>query len=100
MAQNIAKHIKTLEKLSLVTCSNEVLNLLERSLKNVEPILRVDTSGVEPLLWQNELSSDRMQDDQPKTSLTKKDLKVNAAGFYEDYIAVGILPKEDNKSQK
>jgi Asp-tRNA(Asn)/Glu-tRNA(Gln) amidotransferase C subunit len=99
MAQNIAKYIKTLEKLSLVTCSNEVLALLQRSLNNIEPILKVDTKGVEPLLWQNELSLDRLYDDQSKISLTKEDLKKNAKGFYEDYIVVGILPKDHNKTE-
>lgn len=100
MANNIRNHIKTLEKLSLLTCSEEVLSLLERSLKNVEPILRANTKGVEPLLWFNNLGQERLHDDQPKVALTKNALKQNAAGFYEDYIAIGWTPKAQDPPKK
>lgn len=92
MSHSIRGSIKTLEKLSLLTCSNEVLRLLERALENVEPILKVNTQGVEPLRWQNELNANQLHHDQPQIRLSSKDLKKNAAGFYEDYIAVGLLP--------
>lgn len=100
MARNIQHHIKKLEKLSLITCCSEVLPLLERTLKNVEPILSVDTKGVEPLMWQNDLTHDRLGVDNPNVRLTHGDLKRNASRFYEDYIVVGIMPKTDDKSQK
>ena len=90
---SIQNCIKTLERLSLVTCSRDVLPLLERTLKNVEPILRVDTKGVAPLLWQNELSADRLHNDEPNIRLDTKDLRRNASGFCEDYIGIGLLPK-------
>lgn len=89
---NIKNCIKTLEKLSLVTCSDEVLPLLERALKNVEPILSVDTRGVEPLLWQSKLDLRRLHDDKPLNTLGKKDIQKNANSFYEDYIVVGVPP--------
>lgn len=93
MAHSIRNHITKLEKLSLVTCTNEVQLLLERALKNVEPILSVDTKGVEPLLWQDELSPDRLTDDKPNARMTNKDLKTNASEFYEGYVAIGRIPK-------
>ena len=71
---------------------------MERTLKNVEPILSVNTEGVEPLLWQNSLSLDRLGADKPNVRLTHGDLKRNASRFYEDYIAVGVMPKTDDKS--
>lgn len=89
---NIKNCIKTLEKLSLVTCSDEVLPLLERALKNVEPILSVDTRGVEPLLWQSKLDLRRLHDDKPLNTLNTKDIKKNAHSFYEDYVVVGVPP--------
>lgn len=91
-ANNIKNCIKTLEKLSLVTCSNEVLTMLERTLINVQPILQVDTRGVEPLIWQNELTLDRLHKDEVRNRLNSRDLKKNASGFFEDYIAVGVPP--------
>lgn len=97
---NISQHTKTLEKLSLITCSNEVMTLFERSLKNVEPIVRANTSGIEPLLWQNDLDIKRLHNDQPKVGLNKMELKQNAAGFYEDYIAVGLIPKARDNGNK
>lgn len=90
---NIKSYIKTLEKLSLVTCSKDVLPLLERTLKNVEPILTVNTRGVEPLVWQNKLDITRLHDDKPQNSLNAKDLKKSASNFYEDYVAIGVSPK-------
>lgn len=93
MNTNIRSCIKVLEKLSLVTCSNDVLPMLERTLKNIQPILEVDTRGVEPLIWQNELSFDRLHKDEVKNRLRSSDLKKNASGFFEDYITVGIPPK-------
>lgn len=93
MTTNIRSCIKVLEKLSLVTCSNDVLQMLERALKNVQPILEVNTRGTEPLLWQNELSLDRLHKDEVRNRLRSSDLKRNASGFFEDYIAVGIPPK-------
>lgn len=86
---NIRGCIKTLEKLSLITCSNEVLPLLERALDNVQPILELKTEGAEPLLWQNEITIDRLNRDQVNVKLSVKDIKKNASGFYEDYIAIG-----------
>lgn len=91
---NIKNSIKILEKLSLLTCSNEVLPLLERALMNVEPILKVDTQGVEPLLWQNKLNLERLNDDKPYNLLGTKDLKRNASSFYEDYIVIGVPPNK------
>ena len=90
MSQGIRGCIKTLEKLSLVTCSEDVLQLLERALTNVEPILKVNTQGVEPLIWQNELNKNRLHNDEPRTNLDIEDLKKNAAGFFEDYVIVGL----------
>lgn len=88
-------YITTLEKLSLVTCSKDVLPMLERALKNVEPILRVDTSNVAPLFWQNELDITRLLSCRNKPQLSLKDLERNTTNFYEDYIVVG--PKPTNK---
>ena len=97
MPLKICDCIKILEKLSLVTCSSDVLPLLERTLQNVEPILRVDTSKVEPLIWQNKLDSNLLHNDEPQVRLTTKDLKKNAAGFFEDYVAIGRIPKQAGK---
>lgn len=90
----ITECIKTLEKLSLLTCSSEVLPLLERTLKNVEPILGVDTRGVEPQQWQNELNIDRLHNDQTDIRLSQKDLKSNSKFFFEDYITIGRPPEK------
>lgn len=98
MANNIVKHIKKLEKLSLITCSKEVLPLLERALKNVEPILSVDTKGVKPLQWQNGIDLDRLHEDKPNLRLTARDLKKNAPRIYEDYVVVGRMPKGDDRN--
>ena len=86
----IQKCIHTLEKISLVTCSQDVLPLLERALKNVEPILKVNTEGVTPLLWQNYLDINRLHEDKPSIRLTIEDIQTNASGFYEDYIFFGL----------
>lgn len=91
---NIQNCVKQLEKVSLLTCSNDVLQLLERALKNVEPILKIDGRRVKPLLWQNELDWGRMNDGVPKPKLGVKDLEKNAKTFYEDYVAVGIPPRK------
>lgn len=99
MAQNIRNHIKRLEKLSLLTCTDQVIVLLEATLKNVQPILSVDTKGVEPLMWQNELAPDRLHDDRPNVRLSRKDLKRNAAGYHEDYISVGHVPISGKNSE-
>lgn len=86
---NIRARIKTLEKLSLITCSNEVLPLLERTLENVAPILKVDTRNTAPLLWQNVLAMERLHNDRVQVRLDTMDLKRNASGFCEDYVKVG-----------
>lgn len=90
---SILNSIKTLEKLSLVTCSKEVLPLLDRALENVKGILEVDTKGLKPLLWQNELDIARLHSDKANITLDLKAIKQNAAGFHEDYISVGLPPK-------
>lgn len=84
--------VKQLEKLSLITCSNDVLILLERALGNVEPILKINGHNVKPLLWQNNLSLDRIHNDIPKARLNTKDLERNTSRFFEDYVSVGIEP--------
>lgn len=88
--------IQTLEKLSLLDCSKDVLPLLERALQNVEPILKVDTGGKEASVWQSKLNIDNLHDDQINVRLTLKDLRRNAPGFCEDYITVGIKPKNES----
>lgn len=77
-----------------MTCSKEVLPMLERTLANVEPILEVDTQKTEPLIWQNKLTLDRLHQDEIRNRLGPKDLQANAAGFFEDYIAVGVMPEK------
>lgn len=91
---NIGNCVKTLEKLSLLSCSKEVLPLLERALKNVEPILEVDTTGVEPLLWQNNLDASRLHKDQTRTNLNFQDIRRNAKNHFEDYVVVGPKPNK------
>ena len=91
---NIKNCLQTLEKLSLLTCSETVLPLLERALINVEPVLKVDTRNVDPLLWQNELTLDRLHPDQVQVKLGPRDLEKNAPRFFEDYIAVGLSPEK------
>lgn len=86
--------IKTLEKVSLVTCSKDVLLLLERTLKNVEPILAVDTRGVEPFIWQSKLSVNQLHEDRPDIKLTPLDLEKNATHFSEDYVVIGAITKK------
>lgn len=85
----IKSRIKTLEKLSLVTCTDEVLVLLERTLSNVKPILSVDTKSVQPMIWQNRLDVSRLHKDEPAPRLSLHGLKQNAPNCYEDYIAIG-----------
>lgn len=97
--KNIRSCVQTLEKLSLVTCSNDVLLLLERALRNVEPILKLDTSGTEASIWQNELRIDKLHNDQVDIKLSLKDLKRNAPGYFEDYVAVGLKPAEKGHSK-
>lgn len=60
---------------------------------NVQPILAVDTRDTEPLIWQNELDPKKLHKDEPNIKLVAKDLKKNATGYFEDYIAVGHIPK-------
>lgn len=92
--KTIRSCIKTLEKLSLLNCSEDVLPLLERALYNVEPILKVDTGSKEASIWQSELEMDRLHNDRVNAKLSLQDLKKNTSGFYEDYIAIGIMPKK------
>lgn len=89
----INKCIGTLEKLSLVTCSSGVLKLLEGTLKNVGPIVSVNTEGIKPMLWQHELSLDRLHPDKREPKLSKSDLKLNTTSFFEDYVAIGPKPR-------
>lgn len=86
---NVRKCIKDLERLSLLTCNSNVLELLERTLNNVKPILEVDTRDVVPLLWQNNLDINRLHSDTPVINLSPKNIKDNASNFHEDYIVIG-----------
>lgn len=86
-------YIAVLEKCSLVTCSKDVLPLLERTLENVKPILNLNLSGPE-LLWQNGIEMNRLRSDKNSDNrLSIEDLRRNASGYYEDYVAIG-LPKQ------
>lgn len=100
MASGIRNNIKTLERLSLVTCSIRVLSMLERTLANVQPLLKADTRGVEPMIWQNKLSFEKLNPDVVNNRLGPKDLEKNASGFFEDYIAVGPLPNNKCKTNQ
>lgn len=91
--KNIKSCFKTLEKLSLISCFGDTTLLIERALLNVKPILDIDTTGVEPLIWQNELRTNRLFKDKIDVKLSTYDLERNAAGFHEDYIAVGRTPR-------
>lgn len=88
----IRQSIRKLEKLSLITCSEEILQLLERSIKNVEPILAVDVKKCEPLIWQNRLGYQRLNEDKPKPSIDSKSMKRNVNNMLEDYVAIGLTP--------
>lgn len=85
--------IKALEKLSLVSCSEDVLRLLERSIGNIKPMLEVDVRNQEPLIWQNYLKINRLHPDKAITRLNPRDVKENAPKFVEDYVAVGHIHK-------
>lgn len=89
---SICGTIKVIEKLSLVTCTNEVLRLLEQTIANIDPVLKVDTKNRQPLVWQVELNLSQLREDYPSVKLTRDDLKKNASGFFEDYIAIGSRP--------
>jgi len=91
--------IKSLEKVSLITCSDEVLFLFKRTLSNVQPILNVDTEGVSPMIWQNRLTFDRLHQDEVRNQLKPQDLKQNAASFFEDYLAIGPITSKDTSSK-
>ena len=91
--------IRTLEKLSLVTCSNEVLIPLERSVKNVQPIFSVDTTSREPLIWLDELKTDRLHPDEIRINLSVETLKSNAPKFVEDYVVLGHLSQDLSESK-
>lgn len=84
--------IKLLERLSLVSCSRDVYQLLERALINVKPITTLKTDGWDRLQWQNEIDFSRLHRDQVRVNLGTKDLKKNAPGFFEDYVSVGPAP--------
>lgn len=85
--------LHTLERLSLVSCSSEVLKLLEQSLKNIEPMLQVDTKGKDPLIWQKETELERLHCDEVRPRLDLKSVKANAPKFIEDYVVVGRAPR-------
>lgn len=87
--------LNILEKLSLLSSKN-IVNLLERSVCNVEPILRVDTKGKDPMLWQNELDLDRLHKDEARPQ--KISPLSNAPNIMEDYVVVG-RPKNKGPSK-
>lgn len=90
----ITKSIRKLEKLSLITCSKEVVQLLERSIDNVAPILSIDTKNVEPLIWQSNLDNQQLNEDVPNPSIDSRGLKTNVNNFFEDYVAIGLTPQK------
>ena len=73
--------------------------MLERTLANVEPILKAETTTVKPLVWQNELSLDRLHNDQAHNRLGPRDIKKNARNFFEDYVVIGVSPGEQVHKQ-
>lgn len=81
--------IKILEKLSLLSASKDVIQLFERSLSNVQPILKLNIKDVEPLIWQTELDFARLHQDVPKTRLDLSNISKNASNMMEDYVVVG-----------
>lgn len=93
----ISDSIKLLEKLSLISCSKEVLWLLERALTNVEPITTIATEGKGRLIWQNGIDMRRLHKDQVNVKMNAKDLRRNAAGYFEDYISIGLTRKTKNR---
>lgn len=91
MASKVRGVIPLLERLSLITCTEDVLTKMELCLKNVEPILNVDTKDVEPMIWITNLPPSKMHEDIIRCKLSRNDLKMNAPRMVEDYFVVGKL---------
>ncbi|GAB1608098.1 glutamyl-tRNA(Gln) amidotransferase subunit C, mitochondrial-like [Argonauta hians] len=78
--------VKKLERLSLLEFEPEAaMSRLRRIIKSVDPLLSVDTTGVEPMISVQEYRAQSLRPDAVTEGNDKEAVLKNAAKIFEDY---------------